>query len=140
MKIKTNRSQNQLMCAHTNQKAGADATLPNPFLSDTIVESRKPGPPGRPPPPVSASPAHVPAAPKSAFDDLNDSIQLALGNSPAKQAPSAGIGMGGIAYQQTQAGVLPHQTMPVAAPNYGIVPQQQQVFSSPSKQPPTGLL
>lgn len=134
------------MCApNVKTKVAADATLPNPFLTDTIVvnENRKPGPPGRPPPPVSASPAHVPAAPKSAFDDLNDSIQLALGNSPAKQAPAttAGLGMGGIVYQQTQAGVLQQQSMPVAAPNYGIVPpQQQQVYSSPSKQPPTGLL
>lgn len=139
------------MRAPTNQPTTGDAALPNPFLSDTIVvsETRKPGPPGRPPPPVSASPAHAPAAPKSAFDDLNDSIQLALGNSPAKQAQATtgGIGIGGgggggggIAYQQAQSGGIPHQTMPVAAPNYGIVPQQQQVFSSPSNQPPTGLL
>lgn len=93
-------------------------------------------PPMRPPPPNSASPAHVvqaPAAPKSAFDDLNETIQLALGNSPAKQTtnqttltgqPIVGgqTGAGGNAYQQ---------------PAYNVLPQQQQMFASPSKQAPS---
>lgn len=62
----------------------------NPFLLDdpgvssaAVVDPRKIGPPGRPPPPshmASASPA------KSAFDDLNDTIRAAMGNSPAKPA------------------------------------------------------
>lgn len=74
-------------------QAATDDSTPNPFLLEPDgVEAvatngqRKSGPPGRPPPPhmATASPAH--AAPKSAFDDLNDSIRMAMGgNSPAKQ-------------------------------------------------------
>lgn len=68
--------------------------MPNPFLlePDGVVanEPRKSGPPGRPPPPnmATSSPAHVP--PKSAFDDLNDTIRMALGNSPAKPPLNTG--------------------------------------------------
>lgn len=73
------------------------ATEPNPFLLDDpgvsagIAEPRKAGPPGRPPPPNMASPAHgmqqqQQHQSKTAFDDLNDSIRMAMGNSPAKQA------------------------------------------------------
>lgn len=75
------------------------ATDPNPFLLDDpgvsagIAEPRKAGPPGRPPPPNVASPAHIQQQqqqqPKSAFDDLNDSIRMAMGNSPAKQPLNA---------------------------------------------------
>lgn len=76
-------------------QAATDASLPNPFFLEgsgesgvavaPVGEPKKAGPPGRPPPPsvATASPAHAP--PKSAFDDLNDSIRMALGNSPAKQ-------------------------------------------------------
>lgn len=64
--------------------------MPNPFMMDDSgaagAEPRKAGPPGRPPPPnmATASPA------KSAFDDLNDSIRMAMGNSPAKQPLNTG--------------------------------------------------
>lgn len=104
-----------------------------------VSEQRKPGPPGRPPPPHTASPAK----PKSAFDDLNDTIQMALGNSPGKQATGVGIGgipMGGLAYQQTQQPLM-QQPLPTAGANFGSVPAAQPpaTFASPSKQP-MGLL
>lgn len=56
------------------------------------------GPPQRPPPPqantVTPSPAHSNASnvsKVSAFDDLNESIRMALGASPAKQITGGGV-------------------------------------------------
>lgn len=114
---------------------------------------RKPGPPGRPPPPhaVTASPAHAHQS-KSAFDDLNDTIQLAMGNSPAKQqqqqqqpvhtvgiAGAGNVGAGNVPGGIQQQQLYMQQAMPAAA-GYAIVQQpQQQMFASPSRQP-IGLL
>lgn len=108
----------------------AEAALPNPFLSDPLDDVRRAGPPMRPPPPHSASPAHagLAQAPRTAFDDLNESIQLAMGHSPAKQ-PAAPALIGSVGYQQ------PMQPMPTAA-GYGVAAQQP-YFASPSKQPPS---
>ncbi|XP_055690875.1 phosphatidylinositol-binding clathrin assembly protein LAP isoform X2 [Lutzomyia longipalpis] len=54
-----------------------------------VQAGRAAGPPGRPPPPGTASPA------KSAFDDLNDTIRMALGtDSPAKAAVMAQAQLG----------------------------------------------
>lgn len=107
---------------------------------------RKPGPPGRPPPPhaVTASPAHA-QQPKTAFDDLNDTIQLAMGNSPAKQQQQQPVNTGGIAGTgNVGTGGVPsgiqQQQLYMPAAGYGIVQQpQQQMFASPSRQP-IGLL
>lgn len=140
-------------------------------------------PPPRPPPPVSAVAAANGAAPramsptvggsgashgrpaaasasKSAFDDLNDSIRMALGGSPSRPAP--------MVQQQQQAAMtaqqqpLQQQQMPAAtagagmfnlndaagqpmmpgAPivGYGIPPQAQVPvgYGSPAKQPMSG--
>lgn len=81
-----------------------DATLPNPFLSDTIqptgdlttssskVGNKKCVPPMRPPPPLVAQtvPHAIANKPKYAFDDLDDTIRLAFANSPPKRMMSGG--------------------------------------------------
>lgn len=99
----------------------------------------KPGPPQRPPPPqtntqATASPAHSSLAaqqPKSAFDDLNESIRMALGGSPAKQSMASVSGSGSTG-----------GTSMVGGPGYGQQQMpgyqqqhQQQMYSSPAKQP-----
>lgn len=110
----------------------------------------RPGPPQRPPPPQQtggplggvASPAHggggpaAAAAPKSAFDDLNDTIRMALGNSgsPARQqtpaagaAGTAGLGGGNVSQNFMQQASPPQPSQP------------QTMYSSPAKQPAPGL-
>ena len=96
---------------------------------------RAAGPPARPPPPrangsQTSSPAHrVPkAAPKSAFDDLNDSIREAFGGSPSKSFPlQGGSAVGSWDHHQPVAGL------------FGSSPQQHafapntQMYSSPVK-------
>ncbi|XP_055699047.1 phosphatidylinositol-binding clathrin assembly protein LAP isoform X8 [Phlebotomus papatasi] len=63
------------------QKPGEDAGGVGGGGGGQVQAGRATGPPGRPPPPGTASPA------KSAFDDLNDTIRMALGTeSPAKVA------------------------------------------------------
>lgn len=111
-------------------QAASDDALANPFLlSDQQEQSQqlfKNEPPMRPPPPHSstASPAHVMqiggGQPKSAFDDLNDTIRMALTGSPSK----GGVAQPGVQQQQftSTGGVL------------------QQQFSSPAKQPISGGL
>lgn len=107
----------------------------------------KPGPPQRPPPPqasggaagATASPAHTiaeasAAAPKSAFDDLNDSIRMALGGSPAKQPPMAASGGGGVPPMLPVTNMMQPQMA-----GYSTSPQpQQSMYSSPAKQPALG--
>lgn len=72
------------------------------------------GPPARPPPPrgmngnTTSSPARIP---KSAFDDLNDSIRVALNASPSKAVPfssggSFAVGQGQDPPQQPVAGLF----------------------------------
>lgn len=108
----------------------------------------KPGPPQRPPPPqasggaavATASPAHTiadapPTAPKSAFDDLNDSIRMALGGSPAKQPPTTTTSGGGGVPPMLPVTNMMQQQMA----GYSTSPQpQQSMYSSPAKQPALG--
>lgn len=86
------------------------------------------GPPARPPPPRSnASPAPVVqrAPPKSAFDDLNDSILEAFGGSPARSFGGAAVGSHD--QQQPVAGLFGSSSQQHAfAPN-------TEMFSSPVK-------
>lgn len=92
--------------------------MPNPFLLEGVAanEPRKAGPPGRPPPPnmATSSPAHAPP-PKSAFDDLNDTIRMALGNSPAKPPLNTGGMPLGTAAPPNPAGQYPTQFQPSPA-------------------------
>lgn len=118
-------------------QAATDPTLPNPFFENAVqqppatgdlgggvkIQQHSVGAPLRPPPPGStpgSSPAH---STKSAFDDLNDSIRLALGGSPSKVQQPVAVQMG---IQQQQ-----HVT------GFG---GQQQMYSSPAKQPNVGGL
>lgn len=141
-------------------KTVADTTLPNPFLSDPVGPqagdlksssgiNRKAVPPMRPPPPSSAAVGHAsqpiaanPSTTKSPFDDLNDTIRMALINSPAKQVTNdqtaAGVSSAfNHSPQNHQTPFMQPQTVVVGAQNYGT---NQQVFSSPSKQQFQGLL
>ncbi|XP_076232279.1 phosphatidylinositol-binding clathrin assembly protein lap isoform X4 [Calliopsis andreniformis] len=103
------------------------------------------------------------AAPsKSAFDDLNDSIRMALGGSPSRPAPIAqqhsaaqqaqqplqqGFGMFDIAGSMPATGqpVMPSATasgygIPTHAPTgYGIPTQVPTGYGSPAKQPISGF-
>ncbi|XP_023245794.1 phosphatidylinositol-binding clathrin assembly protein isoform X2 [Copidosoma floridanum] len=110
-------------------------------------------PPPRPPPPGaqggtprSASPAQ-PA--KSAFDDLNDSIRMALGGSPSRSTPMAQQQQQQQqqpAQQQPPPGAFPvydmnQQAQMMGGPmigGYGVAPSQAQLpmgYGSPAKQP-----
>ncbi|XP_024890845.1 phosphatidylinositol-binding clathrin assembly protein unc-11 isoform X5 [Temnothorax curvispinosus] len=139
-------------------------------------------PPPRPPPPATAiaaangaaprglSPTHgashgrpaaaaapAPSAGKSAFDDLNDSIRMALGGSPSRPAPMVQQQQAAVAAQQQP---LQQQMPPAAAAGAGMfvmndpatgqpmmtgapivgygIPTQAQVpagYGSPAKQP-----
>lgn len=138
--------------------AATDTTLPNPFLSDYPAPSSAPGdlvysssgdgnvldhsfattvgPPQRPPPPQAntaiPSPAHSTtsnASKVSAFDDLNESIRMALGGSPAKQITGGGVTgnvMSGPSMMQQQH--LQHMS------STGFSSPQHQMYSSPAKQ------
>ena len=120
-------------------QAAAPGKEDNPFLTDDADDAqnilagekarsdRAAGPPVRPPPPRNASPAQSgirPQQPKSAFDDLDDSIREAFGGSPSRS-------FGGAAGSQVQF-------QPVAG-LFGSSPQQHafapntQLFSSPVK-------
>lgn len=94
------------------------------------------GPPQRPPPPQAntaiPSPAHSTtsnASKVSAFDDLNESIRMALGGSPAKQITGGGVTgnvMSGPSMMQQQH--LQHMS------STGFSSPQHQMYSSPAKQ------
>ncbi|XP_058804173.1 phosphatidylinositol-binding clathrin assembly protein unc-11-like [Phymastichus coffea] len=95
-------------------------------------------PPFRPPPP--ASPA------KSAFDDLNDSIRMALGGSPSRpppmaqqQQPAANATAFGMFDQQGMTTATMQQQPGGQVPGYGVAPSQQAQlpmgYGSPAKQP-----
>lgn len=118
-----------------------------PGTHPTVHSSTKPGPPQRPPPPhpktATPSPAHSvgsSVASKSAFDDLNDSIRMALGNSPAKQPMGGGVvggvsgGGGGVAVGPSVAGAQPALMYQPQMTGFN-APQQQPMYSSPAKQP-----
>lgn len=76
-----------------SQAATGNSNVPNPFKASDgdIFGSAAAGaaPPPRPPPPTSGqnTPATTASPAKSAFEDLNDSIRLALGGSPAHPLP-----------------------------------------------------
>lgn len=88
---------------------------------------RAAGPPVRPPPPRTASPAQGgfrPPQPKSAFDDLDDSIREAFGGSPSR---SFGGAVGSQGQNQPVAGLFGSSSHQHAfAPN-------TEMFSSPVK-------
>lgn len=98
------------------------ATEPNPFFGTEAsvagdhheIDRAGGGPPTRPPPPggVSSSPA------KTAFDDLNDSIRMAMGGGSPAKGP-----------QQASA-VAPQPMMQGGGYVGGAV-----MYSSPAKQP-----
>ncbi|XP_078042333.1 phosphatidylinositol-binding clathrin assembly protein lap isoform X9 [Augochlora pura] len=129
-------------------------------------------PPSRPPPPANigndaprpsvpagqgaatGKPSQGPNAPgKSAFDDLNDSIRMALGGSPSRSAPSVaqqiptaqqaqqplqqGFGMFDMAANMPATGqpVMPGGPMI----GYGISSQAPAGYGSPAKQPISGF-
>ncbi|CAO1412730.1 unnamed protein product [Diamesa serratosioi] len=117
-----------------------DAQQPQPLLAGELGKDghvRAAGPPVRPPPPhlrasrdsSPASVVHVAsqrAPPKSAFDDLNDDIRVALGGSPSKPPKFSAPQSGGVAnvatgHQQPVAGI------------YGSSSPQQQTFAQPSQ-------
>lgn len=86
------------------------------------------GPPARPPPPnQNASPAFR-ASPKTAFDDLDDSIREAFGGSPSRSFPlHGGSAVGSKDQQEPVAGLFGSSSQQHAfAPN-------TQMFSSPVK-------
>ncbi|XP_043517449.1 phosphatidylinositol-binding clathrin assembly protein LAP isoform X3 [Frieseomelitta varia] len=106
--------------------------------------------------PVAASTTATAAPSKSAFDDLNDSIRMALGGSPSRPAPIAqqqqlpaaaqqsqqplqqqqGFGMFDMATNMAAAGqpVMPGGPMV----GYGIPTQVPAGYGSPAKQPISG--
>lgn len=109
--------------------------------------------PGRPAS-ASATAASSAAQSKSAFDDLNDSIRMALGGSPSRPAPiSQQVPPVQQAQQPVQQGFAMFdmggsmggagQPMMAGAPmvGYGVPPSQTQVpvgYGSPAKQPMSG--
>ena len=160
----------------------ATGIAPGAMSSTSLASGKSTAtPPPRPPPPASAvngtpramSPAVGGASPgrpasasatasaasstaqsKSAFDDLNDSIRMALGGSPSRPAPIAqqvppvqqaqqpvqqGFAMFDMGGSMGGAG----QPMMAGAPmvGYGVPPSQTQVpvgYGSPAKQPMSG--
>ncbi|XP_076378170.1 phosphatidylinositol-binding clathrin assembly protein lap isoform X5 [Megalopta genalis] len=131
-------------------------------------------PPSRPPPPATGNDAPRPSAPagqgattgkpglhsqgpnapgKSAFDDLNDSIRMALGGSPSRSAPSVAqqIPTAQQAQQPLQQGFgmfdmaanIPATGQPVMPGGpmigYGISSQAPAGYGSPAKQPISGF-
>lgn len=149
-------------------EAASSATVPTGKSTAT--------PPSRPPPPATAmngqprpssptvsgaaapkqssgSPVTTAAAPsKSAFDDLNDSIRMALGGSPSRPAPiaqqlpavqqaqqpmqQAGFGMFDMAGNMAATGQQVMPGGPMAG--YGMPAQVPTGYGSPAKQPISG--
>lgn len=135
------------------QAAAGSGKDENPFLTDDIDGAQQSllagekarsghfkaaGPPARPPPPKAnelqtASPAHgafKASQPKSAFDDLDDSIREAFGGSPSKSFTlqgGGGVAVGLQGQQQPVAGLFGSSSQQHAfAPN-------TDMFSSPVK-------
>jgi hypothetical protein len=102
-----------------------DGDAQNVLAGEKARSGRAGGPPIRPPPPRTASPAQGglrPSQPKSAFDDLDDSIREAFGGSPSR---SFGGGAGSMGQPQPVAGVFGSSSHQHAfAPN-------TEMFSSP---------
>ncbi|XP_023316420.1 phosphatidylinositol-binding clathrin assembly protein unc-11 isoform X3 [Trichogramma pretiosum] len=147
---------------------GADAALPEdvPKLAVATVTA---APPPRPPPPGSTPRTVSPAPPKSALDDLNDTILAALGGSPQRATPIAQQQQQQQQQQQPQTQQQQQQTavgatiqqlqqqqqtfaafddmmqhqQPMMMPfGYGVAPSQAQPpmgYGSPAKQPMPGI-
>ncbi|XP_015122638.1 phosphatidylinositol-binding clathrin assembly protein unc-11 isoform X4 [Diachasma alloeum] len=121
-------------------------------------------PPPRPPPPAAgsndtpraASPSGGATSSKSAFDDLNDSIRMALGGSPSRPSPAVqqpphvqqitqqqltqqqGFGVFDVTGGGVQAGT--GQTVVGTVTGYGVPTTQVPVgYGSPVKQPMAGF-
>ncbi|XP_077294742.1 phosphatidylinositol-binding clathrin assembly protein lap isoform X3 [Arctopsyche grandis] len=88
----------------TNDPAAA-GTLVNPFMGETLPMSG--GSPSRP---------AVPPQPKSALDDLNDTIRMALGGSPSKQPPQQSLSMSSQQFGSPAKQQQPVSQMGTAAP------------------------
>lgn len=106
------------------------------FAGDGLVKPQKPArPPARPPPPqANASVASVTSSPaKSAFDDLNDTIQFAMGGSPSRKPPlvpaAPSVLTGGPKQTGFYGSSTPHQQAFA----------QQDLFSSPANNPVMGV-
>lgn len=109
---------------------------------------------GRPAAATATAAAPGPPANKSAFDDLNDSIRMALGGSPSRPAPMVQQQAAMAAQQQPLQQQMPpagagmfsgmndQQSMMTGAPMVGFgIPPQAQVpvgYGSPAKQPMSG--
>lgn len=112
---------------------------------------------GRPAAATATAAAPGPPANKSAFDDLNDSIRMALGGSPSRPAPMVQQQAAMTAQQQPLQQQMPpagagifsgmndaagQQSMMTGAPMVGYgIPTQAQVpvgYGSPAKQPMSG--
>jgi len=96
------------------------------------------GPPQRPPPPranmTTPSPAHSTASNASrvsAFDDLNESIRMALGGSPAKQISGGGVVTGNVMIGPS---MMQQQHVQHMSSTGFSSPQHQMYSSSPAKQ------
>ncbi|KAL0275821.1 UNVERIFIED_CONTAM: hypothetical protein PYX00_003557 [Menopon gallinae] len=100
-------------CGDSNLSATGNAAIPNPFMSSegdlfapvAAAAAAPAASPPRPPPPASGqtTPATTASPAKSAFDDLNDSIRMALGGSPSHPPPPA---------QQQAQPAIPQQQQP----------------------------
>ncbi|XP_054016040.1 phosphatidylinositol-binding clathrin assembly protein LAP isoform X4 [Hylaeus anthracinus] len=125
----------------------ATATNGTPRPSSPTVHGAATGKPG------TGTPGGSAAAPsKSAFDDLNDSIRMALGGSPSRPAPVAqqqpaaqqaqqppqqGFGMFDMAANMPATGQPVMPGGPMAG--YGIPTQVPAGYGSPAKQPISGF-
>lgn len=108
----------------------------NPFLTDDAHSGEKSsgqsrnvaGPPARPPPPKTSSSAMTS---KSAFDDLNDTIRVALSGSPLKSTIGGFAAVEQMGQQQHVAGMFISSSFQQHA--FAPSQQQSQVYSSPVK-------
>lgn len=101
--------QQQIIAGDTHGGISSCCTVTS--TTTTTTTAHRPGPPMRPPPPhgvaqqgTPMSVVHQKQPPKSAFDDLNNSIRFALEGSPSKQANvtmdsqmASNVGFGGVA-------------------------------------------
>lgn len=82
--------QQQIIAGDTHGGISSCCTVTS-TTTTTTTTAHRPGPPMRPPPPhgVAKQETPSPQPPKSAFDDLNDSIRFALEGSPSKLQANA---------------------------------------------------
>jgi len=140
--------------------AAANGAIPR-ALSPTLGGGASHGRPAAATAPTAAA-ASAPSASKSAFDDLNDSIRMALGGSPSRPAPMVQQQQAAMTVQQQplQQQMPPAAAVAVGAGMFGMndpatgqpmmagapivgygIPTQAQVpvgYGSPAKQPMSG--